>query len=79
MSNRPTPEIDAELAGQKTKYYVTAEFARNLERERDEALSLLKVYRASHNFCIPHTPQSLCIKCRMTEVFLARIGKGKSC
>jgi hypothetical protein len=36
MSDRPTPETDAFLASGKA-HYMAGEFARRLERERDEA------------------------------------------
>jgi hypothetical protein len=44
MNNTPTPETDAEvneLVTSSTYNMVTADFARQLERERDEALTAL--------------------------------------
>jgi hypothetical protein len=41
MSDRPTPEVDAFQASGKG-YYMACEFARRLERERDEARTLAR-------------------------------------
>lgn len=51
MSDRPTPETDAEIDAETLcacypKDYVSGEFARKLERERDEARDRLRAANA---------------------------------
>jgi len=45
MSDTPTPETDAEGYGNGTHPYVPTDFARKLERERDEAIKQLAVFQ----------------------------------
>ncbi len=48
IMSRPTPETDAFQASGKA-HYMACEFARRLERERDEAREESKMWKANHD------------------------------
>lgn len=49
MSERPTPETDAQGYGDGRHPFVPTEFARKLERERDEARKQAAMWKANHD------------------------------
>lgn len=52
MNNRPTPETDAAIYPMNQVDIVWPEFARKLERERDEAMELLASEKITRNHII---------------------------
>lgn len=56
MSDRPTPETDA-LADSRIgmwQYHLPADFARKMERQRDEARELARELRDALSVTLPH-------------------------
>jgi len=54
MNNRPTPETDAEIYPMNGVDIVWPEFARKLERERDELRRMSVIEMMGHNLNVKH-------------------------
>ena len=69
MSDRPTPETDAQGYGDGRHPYVATNFARKLERERDEAREALKAFQPlTHHDCSFYKDiMGNCIICKNKE------------
>ncbi len=59
MSDRPTPETDAEIYPMNGVDIVWPEFSRQLERERDEARNAIAGWENKWKCAVDYVPENL--------------------